>query len=317
MEAQVLNLLRALKQQFNLTYLFISHDLNVVRYVSDRVLVMYLGRVVELGAVGSHLHATASSLYARIAWFSSFQDPRHRIRSRRSPAIRQALSIRPRCRRFHTRCPFAEAVVRNGRRNWGVARAQFPCRRLPYVGVRLRPFEGAAMSALVEVNDLTVRFVTREATVHAVNGVSFSVRPGEVLCILGESGSGKSVTLRAMMRLLPPRRARIDGSIRIDGQDVLALAASRERRGGLVSMIFQEPMTALIPLHDRNADRRDGDGQRAAADPSSVRALELLEVVKIPKRSAALPAIRTSWRAAPARDDRHGAVVRPAPVAGG
>ena len=74
------------------------------------------------------------------------------------------------------------------------------------------------MSALVEVNDLTVRFVTREATVHAVNGVSFSVRPGEVLCILGESGSGKSVTLRAMMRLLPPRRARIDGAIRIDGR---------------------------------------------------------------------------------------------------
>ena len=59
---------------------------------------------------------------------------------------------------------------------------------------------------LAEVHGLNVRFVTREATVHAVNGVSFTVRPGEVLCILGESGSGKSVTLRALMRLLPPSR---------------------------------------------------------------------------------------------------------------
>ena len=97
---------------------------------------------------------------------------------------------------------------------------------------------------------------------HAVNGVSFSVRPGEVLCILGESGSGKSVTLRAMMRLLPPRRARIDGAIRIDGQDVLALdkRGLRDLRGGLVSMIFQEPMTALDPVYTiGTADRRDGD----------------------------------------------------------
>src|SRR6202040_4137277 len=98
----------------------------------------------------------------------------------------------------------------------GMARARIPCRGLPYVGARLRPFEGAAITALAEVTDLTVRFVPREATVHAVNGVSFSVRPGEVLCILGESGSGKSVTLRAMLRLLP-RQAKIDGSIRIGG----------------------------------------------------------------------------------------------------
>ncbi len=64
-EAQVLNLLSELKARFNLTYLFISHDLNVVEYVSDRVLVMYLGRVVETGSRGIDLRATASSLHAR------------------------------------------------------------------------------------------------------------------------------------------------------------------------------------------------------------------------------------------------------------
>jgi peptide/nickel transport system ATP-binding protein len=139
---------------------------------------------------------------------------------------------------------------------------------------------------LVEVSDLNVRFITREATVHAVNGVSFSVRPGEVLCILGESGSGKSVTLRAMLRLLPPRRTRIEGAIRIDGQDVLALDKRRLRqlRGGLVSMIFQEPMTALDPVYTIGAQiaetvLRHKGGSRAAA---RARALELLELVKIP-----------------------------------
>src|SRR5271156_6401374 len=93
---------------------------------------------------------------------------------------------------------------------------------------------------LAEIRDLTVRFVSREATVHAVNGVSFSVKAGEVLCILGESGSGKSVTLRALLRLLPPRRTKIDGVLRVDGQDVLAMddRALRNLRGGTVSMIF-------------------------------------------------------------------------------
>ena len=142
------------------------------------------------------------------------------------------------------------------------------------------------MRRCVEVSDLTVRFVTREATVHAVNGVSFTVRPGEVLCILGESGSGKSVTLRALMRLLPPRRARIDGAIRSTARTCWrwTTRALRDLRGGLVSMIFQEPMTALDPVYTIGQQiaetvRRHKGGTRAEA---RARALELLELVKIP-----------------------------------
>src|SRR5215469_10560274 len=99
---------------------------------------------------------------------------------------------------------------------------------------------------LAEVSDLTVCFVSREATVHAVNGVSFRVRAGEVLCILGESGCGKTVTLRALIRLLPPRRTQITGAVQVCGLDVLAMSPRtlRDLRGGVVSMIFQEPMTA-------------------------------------------------------------------------
>ncbi len=147
---------------------------------------------------------------------------------------------------------------------------------------------------VVKVQDLAVRFVTREATVHAVNGVSFSVRPGEVLCILGESGSGKSVTLRALMRLLPTGRTQISGSIRVDGRDVLAMnrTALTELRGGLVSMIFQEPMTALDPVYTVAQQiietvRRHKGGSAAAA---RARALELFELVKIPSPERRLDA---------------------------
>ena len=147
---------------------------------------------------------------------------------------------------------------------------------------------------LTEVRDLRVRFVTREATVHAVNGVSFTVQPGEVLCILGESGSGKSVTLRALMRLLPPRSTQIGGEVRIDGHDVLAMRpqALRDLRGGLAAMIFQEPMTALDPVYTVGQQigeavrRHTGCGFRAARE----RALELLELVRIPSPERRLDA---------------------------
>ncbi|WP_144186108.1 ABC transporter ATP-binding protein [Elioraea rosea] len=144
----------------------------------------------------------------------------------------------------------------------------------------------AATTPLVSVRDMTVKFVSKEATVHAVNGVSFSLDPGEVLVILGESGSGKSVSLRALMRLLPARKTVIGGSITVAGQDVLAMDERQleDLRGGQVAMIFQEPMTALDPVFTIGTQiaetiiRHEGVS-RAAAD---ARALELLELVQIP-----------------------------------
>jgi peptide/nickel transport system ATP-binding protein len=147
---------------------------------------------------------------------------------------------------------------------------------------------------LVEVHDLHVRFVTREATVHAVNGVSFTARRGEVLCILGESGSGKTVTLRTLLRLLPARRTCIEGQVLVDGQDVLAMSTKgmRELRGGLAAMVFQEPMTALDPVYTvgqqigETVRRHTGCDRRAAR----ARALELLELVRVPSPERRLDA---------------------------
>ena len=138
---------------------------------------------------------------------------------------------------------------------------------------------------LVEVSDLHVRFASRDLDVSVVNGVSFSLDRGEVLCLLGESGSGKSVTMRALMRLFPPT-AQISGRVSIDGLDVLALADNQMRqvRGSIVSMIFQEPMTAFDPVFtigDQIAETivyHDGVSFGAARK----RALELLELVQIP-----------------------------------
>jgi peptide/nickel transport system ATP-binding protein len=153
--------------------------------------------------------------------------------------------------------------------------------------------DGDANPPLVQVTDLSVKFVSREATVYAVNQVSFTARRGEVLCILGESGSGKSVTLRTLIRLLP-RQAQVEGDVRVNGQDVLAMPSGELRalRGGLVSMIFQEPMTALDPVYSVGQQigemvrRHTGCDRKAARS----RALELLELVGIPSAQRRLDA---------------------------
>jgi len=133
--------------------------------------------------------------------------------------------------------------------------------------------------SLLEVRDLNIRFPTASGTwVTAVRDVSLSIQHGRTLALVGESGSGKSVTSLAVMRLLPPQ-ARVQGSILLDGDDLLSLAGDEMRavRGSRISMIFQEPMTALNPVmrvgdqiaeavlaHARGSASRPQDRPRAA-----------------------------------------------------
>jgi peptide/nickel transport system ATP-binding protein len=109
-EAQVLNLLRALKRQFNLTYVFISHDLSVVRYISDRVLVMYLGRVVELGPVDAIFEDPQHPYTQALLGSRPSMDPARRIDEPPITGDPPNPIDPPSGCRFHTRCPFAEAV---------------------------------------------------------------------------------------------------------------------------------------------------------------------------------------------------------------
>src|SRR5690349_18779461 len=105
-------------------------------------------------------------------------------------------------------------------------------------------------TALLEVDNLKTHFFTRDGVVRAVDGVSFSVAPGETLAVVGESGCGKSVTSLSILRLIasPPGRI-VSGRVLFEGRDLLTLSEDEMRavRGDRISMIFQEPMTSLNP----------------------------------------------------------------------
>ncbi|KAB1075140.1 ABC transporter ATP-binding protein [Methylobacterium planeticum] len=136
---------------------------------------------------------------------------------------------------------------------------------------------------LLSVEDLSVAFRTREGETRAVDRVSFTIAPGETLALVGESGSGKSVTALSILRLLDGAAHHPGGRIVFKGRDLLALPerAMRDVRGADITMVFQEPMTSLNPLHSIQrqigevlALHRGLSGRKARA-----RILELLELV--------------------------------------
>jgi peptide/nickel transport system ATP-binding protein len=140
------------------------------------------------------------------------------------------------------------------------------------------------VTALLDVRGLSVGFPTRGGLVEAVSGVSFTLERGRVVCLLGESGSGKTVTLRAIVRL--NAGARTQGEILLEGRNVLALSPReiRESRRGSAAMVFQEPMTALDPVYTVGAQieetvRRHRNVNRLDA---RIRVRELLDLVQIP-----------------------------------
>jgi oligopeptide transport system ATP-binding protein len=140
---------------------------------------------------------------------------------------------------------------------------------------------------LLEVKGLKTQFFTRDGVVHAVDGVSFGLSPGETVGLVGESGCGKSVTALSLMRLIPNPPGRIvDGSIVFDGQDVLKMDDDdvRSIRGKKISMIFQDPMTSLNPVLTISRQISEALELHMKMDKgeSRKRTLELLELVGIP-----------------------------------
>jgi peptide/nickel transport system ATP-binding protein len=139
--------------------------------------------------------------------------------------------------------------------------------------------------AILEARDLTVDFAGPHGLVRTVHGVDFALKAGETLALLGESGSGKSVTMRALMRLLPAS-ARIGGRVTIDSKDVLSLAARdlADLRGRTVSMVFQDPGVAFDPVYriGRQIEETIRRHDCATRQDARARALELFERVRIP-----------------------------------
>jgi len=144
------------------------------------------------------------------------------------------------------------------------------------------------MTAVLQVGGLTVRLPAGADRINAVENVSFSVAPGEIVCVVGESGSGKSVTAHAIMGLLPPGQLSVaSGRVQLEGDELLTKspAAMRRIRGDRISMIFQEPMTALNPVMrvgdqitevlDIHSDLTDGERRE--------RVLDVMRAVQLPE----------------------------------
>lgn len=146
----------------------------------------------------------------------------------------------------------------------------------------------------VDVRNLRVTFTGGKKPVEAVNGVDLQVRRGEVVALIGESGSGKSVTLRSMLRLHPPGRSRIEGVMRVGEHNVLELGTQdlADYRGKVASMIFQEPLLALDPVYSVGAQIIEAIRRHESVSEVQARqrALELFERVRIPSPERRLQA---------------------------
>ena len=150
----------------------------------------------------------------------------------------------------------------------------------------LRAEENVDVPAL-EIKNLVVEFRTDNATVHALNGLDLSIAKGKTLGLVGETGAGKTTTGLSVLRLVPdPPGVIVDGSIKIDGEDIFAKTEKEmeEIRGKQVAMIFQDPMTSLnpvIPVEDQIAEVIQLH-EKCTKQESIERAREMLELVGIP-----------------------------------
>jgi len=141
---------------------------------------------------------------------------------------------------------------------------------------------------ILAVDDLRVGFATEGGLLQAVDGVRFRLQPGEVLAIVGESGSGKSVTAQTIMGLTRSKNARIEGSVRFEGEELVEAsdATLRRLRGDRIAMVFQDPMTSFNPVQRigrQIAEAMEAHRGDLAKGEARARAIELFEAVGIPE----------------------------------
>jgi peptide/nickel transport system ATP-binding protein len=304
-QAQVLEVLAVAKEATGAAIVLVTHDLGVVADLADRVLVMYAGRVVEIG--------TVDDVYRRprMPYTIGLLGCRPRLNGDGAPLVPiegsppsppelpSGCSFEPRCPVAMAECRMAEPVLAPTGRPAHLAACikeiaepgkVFPKPRIPPVAARQPRSE---RPAVLEVTDLARHyplltgavFKRRTGTVHAVDGVGFDIREGETLGLVGESGCGKTTVLLEILRLAAPQRGRIT----VLGRDVNGLSGSerKELRRDL-QVVFQDPLASLdprMPVADILAEPLRVHGWREPA--VSARVGELLALVGLEPAHAA------------------------------
>ena len=215
-QAQILTLIRLLQDEMHMAVMFITHDMGVVAEVADRVVVMFRGEKVEEGAT-EKIFATPSQRYTK-ALLSAVP----RLGSLKDEDLPRKFPL----------------VTMNGMASSNVETTASS--RPPRAG-----------EPLLKVRDLTTRFDVKSGffghvrrRVHAVEGVSFDLAPGETLALVGESGCGKSTTGRSLLRLVDIA----GGSMELEGKDIAKMQSSELRPLRRdIQMIFQDPFASLDP----------------------------------------------------------------------
>ncbi|MBU2889284.1 ABC transporter ATP-binding protein [Celeribacter halophilus] len=248
-QAEILALIDRLKREHNTAVLFITHDMAVVAQMADRVLVMFRGDVVEEGTVAE-----------------IFDSPKE----------------------DYTKALLA-AVPKLGEMTGKPAPEPMRLIGVPQVSVSPVPYAPEGTKPVLEVNNLVTRFPVKAgllrktvANVHAVEDVSFAIKPGETLSLVGESGCGKSTCGRSILRLVDP----LSGSVRLDGKEVLDQNPRDLRRLRQdMQMIFQDPFASLNPqvrLIDQVAEPLRNYGLAHGSDVTD-RVAALFDRVELPR----------------------------------
>lgn len=257
-QAQIVDLIKSIRNNFNVSVLFVTHDFGIVAELADQVYVMYSGRIVEHGPV-KQIFATPQHPYTRglIDCVTSLFDDQQKM-SYISGEVPDPRNPPSGCR-FHPRCPDCTEqcrtqapppVLQDGR----LTRFWFPGtdRTSPVSVVEVEcSAEPESMSEkqLLNVENAVQQYAVRggafgdaSAVVHAVNGVSMQIQPGQVWALVGESGSGKSTLARMVSGLETPKA----GRVMMEEKDADAWTKKHHERP-MAQMVFQDPYSSLNP----------------------------------------------------------------------